>query len=45
MYNWITLLYSRKFTEQGKPAIMEKIKSIIKFKKFEKMDKNSQGQK
>ena len=29
MYNWVTLLYSRKFTEHCKPAIMKKIKIII----------------
>ena len=29
MYNWVTMLYSRKLTEHCKPAIMEKIKIII----------------
>ena len=33
MCDWVTLLYSRKLTEHCKPAIMEKIKIIIK-KKF-----------
>ena len=33
MCNWVTLLYSRKLTEHCKPAIMEKIKIIIKKKK------------
>ena len=32
MSNWVTLLYSRKLTEPCKPAIMEKIKIIIKWK-------------
>ena len=30
VYNWVTLLYSRKLTEHCKPAIREKIKIIIK---------------
>ena len=30
MCNWVTMLYSRKMTEHCKPAIMEKIKIIIK---------------
>ena len=30
MHDWVTLLYSRKLTQQCKPAIMEKIKIIIK---------------
>ena len=30
MCDWVTLLYSRKLTEYCKPAIMEKIKIIIK---------------
>ena len=30
MCNWVTTLYSRKLTEHCKPAIMEKIKIIIK---------------
>ena len=34
MCNWVTLLYSRKPTEHCKPAIMEKIKIITKFKKI-----------
>ena len=29
MCDWVTLLYSRKLTEQCKSAIMEKIKIII----------------
>ena len=33
MCNWVTMLYSRKLTEHRKPAIMEKIKIIIKLKK------------
>ena len=32
MCGWFTLLYSRKLTEHCKPAIMEKIKIIIKKK-------------
>ena len=41
MCDWVTLLYSRKLTEHCKPAIMEKIKIIIKRKKcsFLSMDK------
>ena len=34
MSDWVTLLYSRKLTEHCKPAIMEKIKTIIKFFKI-----------
>ena len=34
MYNWVTLLYSRKLTEHCKPVIMEKIKITIKNKKY-----------
>ena len=30
MCNWVTMLYSRKLTEHCKPAIMEKIKIILK---------------
>ena len=30
MCDWVTLLYSRKLTERYKPAVMEKIKIIIK---------------
>ena len=30
MCNWVSLLYSRKLTGHSKPAIMEKIKIIIK---------------
>ena len=30
MCDWITWLYSRKLTEHCKPAIMEKIKIILK---------------
>ena len=37
MCDQVTLLYSRKFTEHCKPAIMEKIKIIIKFKKTKKI--------
>ena len=33
MCNWVTVLYSKKLTEHYKPAIMEKIKIIAKFKK------------
>ena len=29
MCDWVTLLYSRKWTEHCKPAIMERIKIII----------------
>ena len=32
MCNWVTMLYSRKLTEHCKPAIMEKIKIILKNK-------------
>ena len=32
-WDGLALLYSRKLTEHGKPAIMEKIKIIIKLKK------------
>ena len=32
MCDWVTLLYSRKLTEYYKPAIMEKIKIILKNK-------------
>ena len=28
--DWVTLLYRRKLTEHGKPAVMEKIKIIKK---------------
>ena len=34
MCNWVTMLYSRKLTEHCKPAIMEKIKIILKIKKI-----------
>ena len=34
MCDWVTSLYSRKLTEHCKPPIMEKIKIIIKEKKF-----------
>ena len=34
MCDWVTLLYSRKLTEHCKPAIMEKIKIILKIKCF-----------
>ena len=30
VYDWVTLMYSRKLTERCKPAIMEKIKNIKK---------------
>ena len=30
MCDWVPLLYSRKLTEHCKPAIMEKIKIILK---------------
>lgn len=30
MCNWVPLLYSRKLTERCKPALMEKIKIIMK---------------
>ena len=33
MCDWVTLLYSRKWTEQCKPAMIEKIKIIKKEKK------------
>ena len=33
MCNWVTMLYSRKWTEQCKPAIMEKNKNHYIFKK------------
>ena len=36
MFDWATLLYSRKLLEHCKPAIMEKIKIIIKKKKKKK---------
>ena len=35
MCNWVTLLYIRKLTGHCKPAIMEKIKMIIKKRKKE----------
>ena len=34
MCDWVTLLYSRKLTENCKPAIMEKIKIIKKIIKL-----------
>ena len=34
MWDWVILLYSRKRTEHCKPAIMEKIKIIIKINKI-----------
>ena len=34
MCNWVTMLYSRKWTDQCKPVIMEKIKIIIKKDNF-----------
>ena len=33
MCNWVTMLYSRKWTEHCKPATMAKNKIIIEFKK------------
>ena len=39
MCDWVTLLYSRKFMEHCKLAIMEKIKIIIK--KFKKLKNNA----
>ena len=36
MYHRVTLLYSRKLTEHCKPAIMEKMKIIIKKEKEKK---------
>ena len=30
MYDWVTLLYSRKLAEHCKPAMLEKIKIILK---------------
>jgi len=30
MCDWVTLLYSRKLTEHCKPAIIEKVKIILK---------------
>ena len=36
MCNWVTLLYRRKLTEHCKPAIMEKIKIIIKLNEMQK---------
>ena len=37
MCNWVTLLCSRKLREHSKPAMMEKIKIIIKKKKEGKL--------
>ena len=34
MCDWVTLLHSRKLTEHCKPAIMEKVKIILKRKDF-----------
>ena len=34
MCEWVTLLYSRKWTDHGKPAIKEKIKIIILKKEY-----------
>ena len=34
MCDWVSLLYSRKFREYCKPAIMEKIKIIKKKNKY-----------
>ena len=34
MCNWVTMLQSKILTERYKPAIMEKIKIIIKGKKM-----------
>ena len=33
MCDWVPLLYSRRLAEHCKPAIMEKIKTIIKLEK------------
>ena len=41
MCNWVTLLYSRKLTEHSKPAIMEKIKIIIKRKTKEPLNSDT----
>ena len=38
MCDWATLLYSRKLTEHGKPAIMEKIKSLQKHQHHHQRD-------
>ena len=38
MCDWVTLLYSRKLTEHGKPAILEKIKNNFKNKMLNKKD-------
>ena len=32
IYDWVTLLYSRKLTEDSKPAIMEKNKNKRNYK-------------
>ena len=38
MCNWVTMLYSRKSTEHGKPAIMEKNNNhYIKTKQIKKL--------
>ena len=36
VYDWVTLLYSRKLTEHCKPTKMEKVKIIIKKRKISK---------
>ena len=41
MCDWVTLLYSRKLSEHGKPAIMEKIKTIKMKKTKEKKKKRT----
>ena len=33
MYDWVSLLYSKKLTEHYRPRIMEKIKIILKKEK------------
>ena len=41
--DWVTLLYSRKLTEQCKAATMEKIKSIIKKINLKENEKYAQS--
>ena len=43
--NWVILLYSRKLTEQRKPAIVEKIKIIIKERRKERKRERKEGRK
>ena len=33
MCDWVTLLYSKKLTEYCKPAIMDKVKIVLKQRK------------